>query len=129
MPLVKNPDDIKLAMIGMVQGNGHPYSWSAIINGQYNAEVMADCGYPVISQYLAAAGDELGISGAKVTHIWCDERSDAEKVAKAAYIPNVVNDPEAVIGKVDAVIIPTDIRSWNLADGFGWPMPVVNRPT
>ena len=108
MSLVNNPDNIKLAMVGMVQGNGHPYSWSAIINGQYDAKVMADCGYPVIPQYLAAAKDELGVSGAKVTHIWCDQRSDAEQVAKAAYIPNVVDNPEDVIGKVDAVIIPTD---------------------
>ena len=115
MPLVNNPDDIKLAMIGMVEGNGHPYSWSAIINGQYDAKIMADCGYPVIPQYLAAAKDELGISGAKVTHIWCNERSDAEKVAKAAYIPNVVNNPEDVIGKVDAVIIPTD-KGWEHLD-------------
>ena len=108
MPLVNNPDDIKLAMIGMVEGNGHPYSWSAIINGQYDTQVMADCGYSAIPQYLAAAGDQLGISGAKVTHIWCDEKSDAEKVAKAAHIPFVVDNPEDVIGKVDAVIIPTD---------------------
>ena len=115
MPLVNDPDDIKLAMIGMVEGNGHPYSWSAIINGQYDAEVMTDCGYPVIPQYLAAARGELGISGAKVTHIWCDEKSDAEKVAKAAYIPTVVDNPEDVIGKVDAVIIPTD-KGWEHLD-------------
>ena len=115
MPLVSNPDDIKLAMIGMVQGNGHPYSWSAIINGQYDAELMADCGYPVIPQYLAAAEDRLGISGVKVTHIWCDQRSDAEKVAQAAYIPNVVDNPQDVIGKVDAVIIPTD-KGWEHLD-------------
>lgn len=115
MPLVNNSNDIKLAMVGMVQGNGHPYSWSAIINGQYDAQVMADCGYPVIPQYLAAAKDELGISGAKVTHVWCDEGSDAEKVAKAAYISNVVDNQEDVIGQVDAVIIPTD-KGWEHLD-------------
>ena len=115
MPFVKNPDDIRLAMVGMVEGNGHPYSWSAIINGQYDAEVMADCGYPVIPQYLAAAKGELGIIGATVTHIWCDETSDAEKVVKAAYISNVVQNPEDVIGQVDAVIIPTD-KGWEHLD-------------
>jgi len=25
---------LKLGVIGMSEGNGHPYSWSAIINGQ-----------------------------------------------------------------------------------------------
>ena len=115
MSPVNNPDNISLAMIGMVQGNGHPYSWSAIINGQYDAQVMADCGYPVIPQYLAAAKDELGISGAKVTHIWCDQKSDAERVAKASYIPTIVDNFEDVIGNVDGVIIPTD-KGWEHLD-------------
>jgi len=44
--LVSNPDDIRIAMVGMVSENGHPYSWSAIINGEYDADAMADCGYP-----------------------------------------------------------------------------------
>ena len=112
MCLVKNPNDIKLAMLGMVDGNGHPYSWSAIINGEYDAEVMADCGYATIPQYLAAAPqEELGIPGAKVTHIWCDDKDDAEKVAKAAFIPNVMDNAADVIGEVDAVIISTD-KGW-----------------
>jgi len=116
MSLIKNPNDIKLAMVGMVEGNGHPYSWTAIINGQYNANVMAECGYPVIPQYLGAAPEgELGIPGAKVTHIWCDDTTDAEKVAKATFIPNVVENPEDVIGEVDAVIIPTD-KGWEHLD-------------
>jgi hypothetical protein len=116
MPLIKDPNDIKLAMLGMVEGNGHPYSWTAIINGKYDAKVMADCGYPVIPEYLGAAPkEELGIPGAKVTHIWCDDATDAEKVAKATFIPNVVENPEDVIGQVDAVIIPTD-KGWEHLD-------------
>jgi predicted dehydrogenase len=111
-PLVPNPNDIRLAMLGMVDGNGHPYSWSAIINGRFDAETMADCGFPVIPQYLGAEQPEnLGISGARVTHVWCDDPADAVKVAKAAFIPNVVDRPEEVIGAVDAVVIPTD-RGW-----------------
>ena len=103
-------------MVGMVEDNGHPYSWSAIINGRYDAEVMAECGYPVIPQYLGAAPEgELGIPGATVTHIWCDDSADAEKVAKATFIPNVVEKPEDVIGEVDAVIIPTD-KGWEHLD-------------
>ncbi len=109
MSLVRNPDNIKLAMVGMVEGNGHPYSWSAIVNGEYDAAVMAECGYPVIPEYLGSAPEgDLGIPGAEVTHIWCDHAVDAEKVAKSTFIPNVVDAPEDVIGAVDAVIIPTD---------------------
>ncbi|MBN1491907.1 MAG: Gfo/Idh/MocA family oxidoreductase [Phycisphaerae bacterium] len=115
-PLVANPNRIRLAMLGMVDGNGHPYSWSAIINGDYDAAVMADCGFPVIPQYLGAEPREnLGIAGVKVTHVWCDEPGDADKVAAAACIPNVVEKPEDVIGQVDAVVIPTD-RGWEHVD-------------
>lgn len=107
---------IKLAMLGMVDGNGHPYSWSAIINGEYNPEVMKDCGYPVIPQYLGAAPKgELGIPGAKVTHVWCDDYADAVKVSKASCVPNVVEKAQDVIGKVDAVIIATD-KGWEHVD-------------
>jgi Oxidoreductase family, NAD-binding Rossmann fold len=102
-------DPMRIAMLGMVDGNGHPYSWSAIINGRYDADVMADCGYPVISEYLGAQPEgALGIPGVEVTHVWCDDRADAEKVAAAAYIPNTVSRAEDVIGSVDAVIIATD---------------------
>ena len=116
MSLVKNPNDIKLGMLGMVDGNGHPYSWTAIINGKYDAKVMADCGFPTIPEYLGAEPPEnLGIPGVNVTHIWCDQREDAEKIAKATYIPNVVEKPEDVINQVDAVIIPTD-PGWEHVD-------------
>ncbi len=108
--LVSNPQRIRLAMLGMVEGNGHPYSWSAIINGRYDAAIMAECGYPVIPQYLGAQPPEaLGIDGVEVTHVWCDNPEDAQKVAAACYIPNVAEAPEDVIGEVDAVVIATDI--------------------
>lgn len=96
-------------MLGMVEGNGHPFSWSAIVNGRYDAQAMADCGYPVIPQYLGAEPPEnLGISGVQVTHVWCEEPAQAAKIARAAFIPHVVERPEDVIGHVDAVILPTD---------------------
>ena len=44
---------LRLAMLGMIPGNGHPYSWSAIVNG-FDPEAMAACPYPVIPRYLGA---------------------------------------------------------------------------
>jgi len=99
---------LRLAMLGMIPGNGHPYSWSAIING-YDQLEMARCPYPGIPKYLGAqAPGEGGIPNARVTHIWTDRPAEAALVAAAALIPNVVAAPEDVIGKVDAVIISTD---------------------
>jgi len=110
MALVPDPNRIRLAMLGMVEGNGHPFSWSAIINGRYDREKMAACGYPVIPQYLDAQPREnLGIPGAQVTHVWCDQPEDTPRVAECCFIPNQLDRPEDAIGQVDAAIIATDI--------------------
>ncbi len=112
--LVKNPNQIRLAMVGMVAENGHPYSWSAIFNG-FDANVMAHSPYPVINKYLCAQPKHaFGIENARVTHIWCDDPADARRVAAATLIPNVVRHPLDVIENVDAVIIPTDIGDEHL---------------
>jgi len=101
-------DVIKIAMLGMVNGNGHPYSWSAMFNG-YNPDEMAQCPYSAIPEYLNKEPNEtLTIPDAKVTHIWTDDPADARHVAKASLISDVVEKPEDVIGHVDAVIIATD---------------------
>lgn len=105
---MKAPAEIRLAMLGMIEGNGHPYSWSAIVNG-YDPEKMAACPYPVIAQYLGKQRlESVRVPGARVTHIWTDNPAEAPIVAAASKIETVVAAPEEVIGKVDAVIIATD---------------------
>jgi predicted dehydrogenase len=114
MSLVKNPNAIRLAMLGSTPGNGHPYSWSAMFNG-YNREAMTrECPFAGIPQYLNKQPlDTLTIPGAKVTHICCigDGGFTAEHVAKCSLIPHVVEKPTDVIGHVDAVVVATDIGS------------------
>ncbi len=110
MSLVKDPGNIRLAMLGMVPGNGHPYSWSAIVNGGFDADAIIEGGYPSIIDYLRREPPEnLGVAGVRVTHVWCDDPADTVRVARAAGIENPVERPEDVIGHVDAVVIPTDI--------------------
>lgn len=100
--------EIRLAMLGMIEGNGHPYSWSGIING-YDPEAMALCPYAAIPSYMGRQPlESVRIPGARVTHIWTDDPADAPKVAAASLIENVVTRPEDVIGQVDAVVIATD---------------------
>lgn len=98
-------------MLGMIEGNGHPYSWSAIVNG-YDRERMALCPHAVIPRYLdVQPSGSVRVPGACVTHIWTDDPKDATAVASAALIPHIVAKPADVIGEVDAVLIATD-------DGF-----------
>jgi predicted dehydrogenase len=99
---------IRLGIIGSSEGNGHPYSWSAIINGDFNQEVMADCGYPTIPAYLGANKDTLGMDDARVTHVWTQDIELSRHVAKASHIENVVDDIEDLIGRVDAVLLARD---------------------
>ena len=103
---------IKLATLGMTEGNGHPYSWSIIINGRYNKEALAKCPYPAIIDYISKQPkNTLGIKDVEVSHVWTDNPEDAKLVAKVAEIENIVEDPKDVIGQVDAVLVATDIGS------------------
>ncbi|HOB21317.1 MAG TPA: Gfo/Idh/MocA family oxidoreductase [Bacillota bacterium] len=106
---------IKIAMLGRSEGNGHPYSWSAIINGEYDEQLMQKVPFPVICQYLSAQPKEnLGTPGAKVTHVWAEDQAEARRIAETSYIEHVVAKPEDVLGKVDAVIIGEDVGSRHL---------------
>jgi len=99
---------LRLGVIGMSEGNGHPYSWSAIFNG-YDRLAMASCPFPAIAEYLGRQsfpGDAL--AGARVTHIWTQDRSVSEHVARASLIPNVVDRLESLVDQVDAVLLARD---------------------
>ncbi len=108
--LVKDPASVRLGVIGMTEGNGHPYSWSAILNGYDRERMTRECPFPGIPAYLNAQRPEaFGIDGVRVTHVFCDDRKDAEQVAALSRVPQVAETPQAMIGAVDAVLIATDI--------------------
>lgn len=99
---------LKLGVIGMSEGNGHPYSWSAICNG-YAAEHMVDCGFPVIPQYLAQQSwPEARIPGVEVTHVWTQDEALSRRIAQAALIGHVVAEPMAMLGQIDALLLARD---------------------
>ena len=99
---------LKLGIIGLSPGNGHPYSWAAICNG-YNKSEMSKCPFPVIPQYLNKQkfpDDQL--KNAIVTHIWTQDKKLSTYIAQASKIPNIVNNLEDLIGKVDGVLLARD---------------------
>lgn len=107
--------NIRIGILGMTEGNAHPFSWSAIINGYDKDEMYRWTNelYPTISVYLDRQPKEtFGIPGVQVTHVCFtgyEEREMAENCARAACIPHVVTKPEEMIGHIDAVICATDI--------------------
>lgn len=99
---------IKLGMMGMSEGNAHPYSWSSIINGVFNGDEITKAGYPAVAAYLNENKDTLGIDAAKVTHIWAQNFLIAESIAKSSGIENICAHYEDMIGNVDAVLLCRD---------------------
>jgi predicted dehydrogenase len=106
---------IKLGVIGLSEGNGHPYSWSAICNG-YSMEHIKACEFPVIPQYLAKQSwPDARISGVEVTHIWTQDAELSIRVAKASQILHVVDEPTAMLGQIDALLLARDDAENHLA--------------
>jgi hypothetical protein len=99
---------MKLGIIGMSEGNGHPYSWAAICNG-YSSEQIVNCPFPSIPKYLAEqCWPEAKIAGIEVSHIWTQDINLSHHIAKSCLINNVCNEIEDMIGHVDAVLLARD---------------------
>ena len=99
---------IRLGVIGLSQGNGHPYSWSAIFNG-YDPIAMEECGFPVIPRYLEKQQfPRDAIAEASVTHVWAQDKKIASHIAKAACIETVADHYTDMIGQVDGVLLARD---------------------
>lgn len=99
---------IKIGIIGINEGNGHPYSYSSIFNG-FNPEFIDLCPMQIIRNYLTDIHkNENIIAEANVTHIWTQNFLESTNIAKFTNIPNVVKDVDELINKVDAVILARD---------------------
>lgn len=100
--------ELRLGLLGISEGNGHPYSWGAIVNG-YDEGEMARCPFPAIPRYLAEHRfPEEAIADARVTHVWTQDRPTSERIAAACRIEQVVVDPGEMLGQVDGVLLARD---------------------
>lgn len=99
---------INLGVVGINDGNGHPFSFSAIING-YDNEGMRNSGWDVIYDYLIVRDPtEFGFENVQVTHAWTQDIEQTRKLAKASKIPNIVEDLDDMLDAVDGVLIARD---------------------
>jgi predicted dehydrogenase len=98
----------KVGIVGLSLGNGHPFSFSAIING-YSDAGFAQSGWPVIHEYVKRRHpSEFGIGELRVTHAWTQDPEVTRRLCEASLIDHAVNQPEQMIGSVDAVILARD---------------------
>jgi predicted dehydrogenase len=99
---------IDIGIVGIRPKNGHPYSFSAIING-YNGQAVEEAGWGVIREYLDERDpSEIGFPDAQVTHVWTQDEEHTRWLQEAGRIPHSVSDVQDLIGAVDAVIIARD---------------------
>lgn len=97
-----------LGIIGVSEGNGHPFSYSSIING-FSPEGLAVSGWPGIYEYVRRRhGSEFGLGDWRVTHVWTQSPESTGKLCAACLIPNLVDDYREFLGEVDAVIVARD---------------------
>lgn len=110
----------KVGIIGVSEGNGHPFSYSSIING-YSPEGLAGSGWPGICEYVRRRhASEFGIFDWSITHAWTQDAAITEKLCAACRIPNGVGDYHEFLGKVDVVIIARDDFENHLAMSKGF---------
>ena len=100
--------ELHLGVIGTSEGNGHPYSWSAIFNG-YDEQAMAACPFPSIPEYLGEREfPRDAIADARVTHVWTQDPAESQRIAAAARIETIVADPAAMLSEIDALLLARD---------------------
>lgn len=107
--MAKETNRLKLGVVGLSPGNGHPYSWSAIFNG-YDKGLMKQCPYQAIPEYLDRHTDKTDYLHdiGHVTHIWTQEKMESNRIAGASKIPHVCSSYEELVDNVDAVLLARD---------------------
>ncbi len=99
---------INLGIVGTSEGNGHPYSFSAIING-FNKSKFRTSGWENIHNYLSSEPTSpLGITGSRVTHAWTQNWEETKNLVEATNIDVACETLEDMFGHVDALILARD---------------------
>jgi hypothetical protein len=105
---VRDASLLRLGIVGMSDGNGHPFSWSAIVNG-YDKELIKSCGFPVIARYLDNHKiPEPCFKNVAVTHVVTQDPNLSQRIARTCKIANVSLNIEEMLPDVDAVILARD---------------------
>ena len=109
-----------VGLLGLSEGNGHPFSFAAILNG-YDDAGLAASGWPGIYEYVRRRDpSEFGAGELHVTHAWTQDPAATEKLCAACRIPHRAGSPEELVGQVAAVILARDDHEnhWTFARPF-----------
>ena len=114
--LVSRANKIKLAVLGFSEGNGHPFSFSAIING-FDAEGFDPDWWLIRDYLLCKPSNEFLSTEAEVVQAWTPDFALTERLCTSCRIPHSLKRYEDV-ENVDAVIIARD--DWKDRQAILW---------
>lgn len=104
---------LRLGVVGSSAGNGHPYSWSALING-FDPRKLSTVPFSKIRQYIPEAVPIGQRIGASVTHVWSPVADDAKRIADFALVEKAPGKLIDLVAEVDAVLHARDDYANNL---------------
>lgn len=110
---------IKLGIIGLSdKNNGHPFSFSAIING-YNRKYFKKSNYKNILKYLENKPKKsFGIKDVKITHAWTQNKNLTKTLCNACNINFATKNYKEMLNKVNGVIIARDDLHYPISKFF-----------
>jgi len=99
---------LDIGMVGVSEGNGHPFSFSAIVNG-YDPDGLRQSGWDVIYDYVRERHpSEFGFEDVRVSHVWTQDAEQTRRLQAACKIPHAVENLRDLEDAVDAVILARD---------------------
>ena len=99
---------IRTGIIGLSEGNGHPFSFSAIVNG-YDDAAFGRADWPAIHDYLRRqAPARFGIGDARITCAWTPDAARTAALCAACRIDTACASVREMLAIVDAVLVARD---------------------
>ena len=110
---------MKLGIVGLNNfDNGHPFSFSAIVNG-YNKKYFKKSKFKNILKYLQLKSKKnFGIANVKITHAWTQDPKITKSLCKSCYIKNCLKNYKDMVGEIDALIIARDDLHYTISKYF-----------
>jgi hypothetical protein len=99
---------VRVGVIGYSEGNGHPFSFSSIINGFDQHFFHLNPIKPINDYLIEQPQTSFGVDNWRVTHVWCPDNNMSEAIAKYAKIDHPVSDFKQMVDQVDVVLILRD---------------------
>ena len=104
----------EFAIIGINKGNGHPYSFSAIVNGYDKKELNKFCEFDVIKKYLI--GKEFPnkkFNKFKIKYIFTSNINISKKIAKSCKIKYSIQNLNELPKNISGIILARDDFKYN----------------